>query len=135
MSTTGACLCGKIKVEITDKPLAAALCHCNDCKKISGSAFGFNWVVPINKVKVTGEPKTFSTTANSGNPVISHFCGDCGVTLWRDGPATNGLMYLKAGILDAKYHNAQAPVAEIFTVKRLSWLTAVSGAAQKKEME
>ncbi|KAL0933419.1 uncharacterized protein CTRU02_212382 [Colletotrichum truncatum] len=131
------CLCGNIKVEISGPPVAAqAVCHCSDCRKISGSAFGFNWVVSQNAVKITGEPKTFKTTANSGNLVTSHFCGNCGVNLWRDGPATKGLMYLKAGTLsDHKDQNTPHPVAEIFVSRRLNWVSAVPNAGQKMEME
>ncbi|GKT61827.1 DUF636 domain protein [Colletotrichum tofieldiae] len=133
---TASCLCNAIKINIIGSPMAAALCHCGDCRKISGSAFGFNWVLASKDVEITGNPKIFSTTANSGNTVTSHFCSDCGVTLWRDGPATKGLMYFKAGTLDElKDQNLANPVAEIFTSQRLFWLKAVSGAAQKDEME
>ncbi|OLN97583.1 hypothetical protein CCHL11_01000 [Colletotrichum chlorophyti] len=129
------CLCKAIKIDISGKPKAAALCHCTDCRKISGSAFGYSWVVASKDVTITGEPKTFTSTAKSGNPVISHFCGNCGVTLYRDGPATNGLMYLKAGTLeDLEDQNSVKPVAEIFTSRRLEWVSPLPGTAQKAEM-
>ncbi|CCF34455.1 hypothetical protein CH063_06444 [Colletotrichum higginsianum] len=133
---TASCLCKAITVNILGKPMAAALCHCSECRKISGSAFGFNWVLASKDVEVTGTPKTFTTTAKSGNAVISHFCSDCGVTLWRDGPATKGMMYFKAGTLDDwKDQSSMAPFAEIFTSRRLSWVNAVPNAVQKSEME
>ncbi|EXF75057.1 hypothetical protein CFIO01_12485 [Colletotrichum fioriniae PJ7] len=130
------CLCQALKIKIPGRPMAAALCHCSDCRKISGGAFGFNWVVALKDVEITGIPKTFSTTANSGNTVTSHFCNNCGVTLWRDGPASDGLMYLKAGTLDDfNDQKSVTPMAEIFVSKRLSWLGPVPGAAQKLEMK
>ncbi|KAL0931114.1 DUF636 domain protein [Colletotrichum truncatum] len=133
---TSECVCGNIKVEISGDPLATVVCHCNDCRKISGSAFSFNWMVPQNTVKITGETKTFKTTANSGNLVTNHFCGDCGVTLWSNTPATPGLMCLKAGTFnDSKDQNNPHPMSEIFVSRRLGWLSAIPNADQKKEMD
>lgn len=139
--TTGQCLCGTLKITISGEPVAVvsprfigpdtngsrkrtdriaqALCHCRDCKRISGSAFGFNWVVLVAQLSVTGTPKEYTSTANSGNPVTSHFCGNCGTTLWRDGPATQGMTYVKAGMLDGATADGVKPVAEIFTRSRL----------------
>ncbi|KAF6827544.1 hypothetical protein CPLU01_09013 [Colletotrichum plurivorum] len=132
---TGQCLCGNIKYTIAGKPLAAALCHCNDCRRISGSAFGYNWVVPTNIFSFRGEPKSYTTTANSGNPATSYFCGNCGVTLWREGTASPGLLYLKAGALDDRQEQASnQPAAELFTSRRLDWVAHIPGAHQKKEM-
>lgn len=85
-------------------------------------------------LSVTGTPKEYTSTANSGNPVTSHFCGTCGTTLWRDGPATQGMTYVKGGMLDGVAADGAKPLAEIFTRSRLSWLHAVDGAHQKNEM-
>ena len=77
-----------------------------------------------------------ATTANSGNPVESHFCGRCGTTLWHEGPATQGLAFVKAGVIVQKEAvNELEPVAEIFTKRRANWLGVVEGAHQKEEME
>lgn len=50
-------------------PPLQALCHCNDCQKISGSIFSTNVVVPGEDFKVTGTPKVFTKTADSGNTI------------------------------------------------------------------
>ncbi|KAM0323635.1 hypothetical protein ACHAQA_008570 [Verticillium albo-atrum] len=133
--TKGQCLCGAIKFTITGDPMASALCHCNDCRKTSGSAFAVNWVVLAHQVAVTGKPAEYTAPAKSGNPVTNHFCGACGTTLWRDGPATQGMMYVKAGTLEEDALGATRPVAEIFTKRRAAWVVPVEGAHQKEEME
>ncbi|KAM0268874.1 hypothetical protein ACHAQH_009899 [Verticillium albo-atrum] len=87
--TTGQCLCGDIKITITGDPVAAALCHFQDCRRTSGSAFGINWVVPGPQLAVSeGTPAEYTAPTKSGNPVTNHFCGRCGTTLWRDGPVS-----------------------------------------------
>ncbi|KAF3797545.1 hypothetical protein GCG54_00008537 [Colletotrichum gloeosporioides] len=135
--TSGTCLCGAAKVTIKGDPLAAAMCHCLDCRKTSGSAFAVNWVVPASQLSVTdgASLKEFTAPALSGNPVTNHFCGSCGTTLWREGPKTQGLCYVKAGILDdADAVNMRKPSAEIFTTRRIEWMKPMEGALQKKEL-
>lgn len=161
--TSGSCLCGVVKIVIDGEPMASvgsfaaiwschlrrgeiahstnepqALCHCFDCRKTSGSAFGFNWVVRKDQLAITGASniKEYTKPAQNGNPVTNHFCVGCGTTLWRDGPATKGICYLKAGILDDPEEvDKRNPKAEIFTTRRISWMSPVEGAFQKKELE
>ena len=79
--------------------------------------------------------KGYTTQALSGNDVTNHFCGYCGTTMWRDGPATQGICYLKAGILDDSAEvDGRKPAAEIFTTRRISWLHPIDGAFQKREL-
>ena len=64
---------------------AQALCHCVDCRKITGSTYSTNLVVGGEGFTSSGNPKTFTKTADSGQPITSFFCGNCGSTLWREG--------------------------------------------------
>ncbi|KAI8713782.1 CENP-V/GFA domain-containing protein [Fusarium sp. LHS14.1] len=134
---SGSCLCGDIKYTISGDPVAQALCHCLDCRRISGSLCSFNWVLPSQQLTVVnGTPKTYTNASNTGNAVTSHFCGNCGTTIWRDGPATQGMVYLKAGTIDNNDErvNARAPVAEIFTRRRIEWVHPMEGAQQKADL-
>ena len=40
---TGHCLCGAVCYQATGKPLNTSLCHCEDCRRASGSPFQ-GWV-------------------------------------------------------------------------------------------
>jgi hypothetical protein len=113
-----------------------ALCHCLDCRKISGSAYSTNLVVPGDGFALlAGSPKQISKTADSGGSITSHFCGDCGSTLWRDGDTFGPSKVIKAGVLD-DYDALEkaAPGVELYAPHRPSWVQPVSGAAQKKSM-
>jgi hypothetical protein len=93
---TGSCFCGNIKVEYSGEPvmtvcacqaalrvslywplyclltLAQALCHCSDCRKISGGNYSNNIVVPSENFKIlSGNPKQISKTADSGKEITS----------------------------------------------------------------
>ena len=84
---------------------------------------------------LSGNAKPISKTADSGNTITSHFCGDCGSTMWRDGPSFPGLKIIKVGTLDDVDALAKAkPTVELFAPTRVDWVKEISGAAQKQTM-
>jgi len=81
----GSCLCGAITVTVSDPGLYTRprghLCHCDNCRKTSGSAYGANLSIESEKVKITGEDKLKEykdSKTLSGNTVSRFFCGNCG---------------------------------------------------------
>ncbi|KAI0888303.1 Mss4-like protein [Annulohypoxylon maeteangense] len=136
MAKQGSCFCGKVRISIEGEPVAKVLCHCLDCRKITGSVFSTNLITPGSGFKVlSGEPKAISKTGDSGNEVTSHFCGDCGSTLWRDGPSFGDNKVIKVGVLDDyEALNEAKPVGELFINHRVNWVPEVPGTAQKSAM-
>jgi hypothetical protein len=106
-----------------------ALCHCSDCKKITGSTYSTNVLVPDSDFKiVTGSPKEWAKKADSGNTITSHFCGDCGTTLWRDGASFPGLKVIKYGVMDEPDAVEFAkPLTELYAPGRVSWVPQTAG--------
>ncbi|KAI1763386.1 Mss4-like protein [Hypoxylon sp. FL1150] len=101
MAKVGGCFCGKIRISYEGEPVKKALCHCLDCRKITGSTYSTNIIVPGAGFKVlSGTPKTLTKKADSGKDITSHFCGDCGSTLYRDGPSFGDNKVIKVGVLD-----------------------------------
>ncbi|KAI0103978.1 Mss4-like protein [Nemania sp. FL0031] len=132
----GSCFCGNVRYSIEGEPLGKALCHCLDCRKITGSTYSTNLMVAGSNFKlVAGTPKSIGKIAESGREVVSHFCGDCGSTLWRDGASFGDAKVIKAGTLDDidALDNAQ-PGVELFASHRVSWVGEIAGAAQKTAM-
>ncbi|KAI4854571.1 hypothetical protein E4T44_00068 [Aureobasidium sp. EXF-8845] len=131
---SGSCLCGNVSIEYTKEPALKALCHCTDCQKISGSAFSVNNVVPEEGFTVSGSPKSYTKTADSGKKITSYFCGDCGSTLYRDGENFPGMKIVKAGVLGGKTLESSKPNVELFAPERPGWISALEGAEQKDTM-
>lgn len=75
----GGCFCGKIRIEYNGQPLTTALCHCDDCRKLTGSPYTYNFVVKGADLVITGSPKEVPKTADSGNQIRNYFCPDCGI--------------------------------------------------------
>ncbi|KAK7209431.1 hypothetical protein V2G26_016609 [Clonostachys chloroleuca] len=81
----GGCLCGKIRIAYYGEPNAKVICHCTDCRKISGSTYGVDLLIPTDRFFVTaGDVRKYQKPADSGRILTSHFCGDCGTTLFRE---------------------------------------------------
>lgn len=74
-------------------------------------------------------------TADSGNPITSWLCGECGSTMVRGGPTFGDSKIIKVGTLDdPSAHEKAKPAVELYAKDRVSWITAVQGAGQKVAM-
>ncbi len=83
MKIDGKCHCGFITYEAEVDPDEVYVCHCTDCQSISGSAF--RWAVPVAEGAfklLTGEPKTYLKTTESGATSHQLFCPECASPLY-----------------------------------------------------
>jgi hypothetical protein len=81
MKIDGRCHCGFVSYEAEVDPERVEICHCTDCQQLSGSAFRV--VVPTENFRLlTGEPKTYVKTAQSGNKRVQVFCPQCGTQIY-----------------------------------------------------
>lgn len=117
----GGCACGAVRYECAADPFVSYACHCTDCRRRTGSAFGIFVHVPSEAVRLTrGTLKTIMRTADSGNRITSHFCGDCGSTLFIENAARPRARTLVGGCLDDP--DAFPLQANIWTSSALAWL-------------
>ena len=79
MKVDGRCHCGAITYEAEVDPAKVGMCHCTDCQSLSGSAYRVSVVVPREAFRLlTGTPRVYIKTADSGNKRAHSFCPDCG---------------------------------------------------------
>ncbi|CAP74214.1 hypothetical protein E8E15_009584 [Penicillium rubens] len=131
----GGCFCGKVRIEYSGQPLASALCHCLDCRKLTGGPYSFNYIVQTAELHVSGNPKEVPKTSDSGNEIKNYFCPDCGTPLYGLKIKPNGdrdeTTVIRAGILDnVGILHERTPVVEIYTEQRLKWVSPIEGADQ-----
>ena len=95
MKIDGHCHCGEITFQAEVDPHALNICHCTDCQTLSGTAFRVNIPAPAEHfVLLSGTPKTYIKTAESGNKRLHAFCGSCGTPIYAcavDNPQSYGL--------------------------------------------
>ena len=125
---TGGCLCGSVRYEYTGELGTAGYCHCTDCRKISGSAFGVSVAAVAAEFRIVrGTPKGFTKAGDSGRSVTRFFCADCGCPLYTLPPLHPEKVFIKAGSLDDP--SLVAPSREAWTDSRVSWAEVPAGIA------
>lgn len=75
----GSCLCGDVTFETASDPFGTSVCHCSQCRKMSGHLWA-SGNVPDADLTITGPVAWYeaSTTARRG------FCPRCGSSLfWK----------------------------------------------------
>ena len=99
MKIDGKCHCGYLSYEAEVDPASVEICHCSDCQTLSGSAFRVVVpAVPRSFRFLSGRPKTYVKTAESGNRREQAFCPECGTPVYS-GPADGkpGIVGLRVG--------------------------------------
>ncbi|MBB3169454.1 GFA family protein [Simiduia aestuariiviva] len=78
------CCCGQLSVEVYGEPYLHSICHCSDCKKRTGSAFGISSYFKKDAVIAqSGKTDQYSFYHKEKNhEQIRHFCSSCGTTLY-----------------------------------------------------
>ena len=120
----GGCQCGRIRYRIDGAPLDLVVCHCTECQRQSGSAFGMSLFVAAPSFRlVSGELKSFKVRCDSGRTKTCTFCGDCGTRIYHQ--TNSASMSVKAGTLDNT--SSLTPTAHYWTKRKLSWVVIPDG--------
>jgi hypothetical protein len=119
-SYAGGCSCGIVRFEISDY-LYVLACHCDACKKRTGSAFGVSVVVDnANISNLQGETKTFTRKAESGRSVDYEFCPNCATTIrWGIKAAPNRKIFAGGAFDNMSQFTA---AGEMYTETALPWV-------------
>ncbi|UTP40796.1 GFA family protein [Phenylobacterium sp. LH3H17] len=96
---TGSCLCRAVRFEVTGDLAPVQVCHCGDCRKAQGSAFGAN--IPVATADFTllsGEGELRAYESSPGKERV--FCSRCGSPVFSRLTGKPGVVRLRAGSLD-----------------------------------
>ena len=78
-SVAGNCLCGKVKFQVFEPFLQFYFCHCDRCKKSSGSAHAANIFVGTNSIKwISGKKLIKDFVLSNDSSFNKSFCLECG---------------------------------------------------------
>lgn len=96
----GSCLCGSITYEVRGAPMIMYHCHCGTCRKASGASFATNVLVRAEDfVLVSGEE--LLSAFESSPRKFRHFCSACGSPIFSRAEATQHVVSVRSGTLDA----------------------------------
>lgn len=91
------CCCGQLRVVCDRDPVLVTLCHCFECQKRTGSAFGIAAFFVDEAVAISGASTEFERQSDSGHAVMHHFCPDCGSTVYWKAHRKPGLTAVAVG--------------------------------------
>lgn len=121
---SGSCLCGAVRYEVNGEFDHFYLCHCDYCRKDTGSAHAANLLSKTARLNwLNGEAavKTFTLAATRHSKSFCTHCGSALPSLQLDG----ALLVVPAGSLDDKL--SIRPQAHLFTRSRADWDADLDG--------
>ena len=122
MNLQGGCFCGAVRYEVTGEVFNSTLCHCTDCRKVSGAPAVAWFSARRADFRYTrGEPLRLASSPQ----VLRGFCRECGTTLsFEDARWPEELDIATASLDDPQ----QVPPRDhTFVRSRLAWMDLYDG--------
>ena len=118
--STGHCLCEGVRFTIDGDIGPAGYCHCEDCRRMTGSAFNISSPVALaGFALVSGKLGSFTKLGDRGNELTRYFCLDCGSPIYTSAPKHAETIYVKCGVLDDPL--LVQPVLEAWRDSKVTW--------------
>lgn len=111
----GGCHCGQVRYEVVGQPFHATVCHCADCRRVSGAPM-VAWfsVRPDGFRLVQGTPQRYRSSGRAWRS----FCGACGTQLTYQ---HDGLDEIDISTCSLDEPEAVPPEDQTFARSRLRW--------------
>lgn len=114
----GSCLCGGIKFEIDGEVTMSRYCHCENCRKFSGTAqAAWGLAQSAQFVQTKGDATVSKFDAGSGS--LRSFCANCGAPLWFEPKTMPAFMGIALGAIDEG--DVSAPQAHLWVQSSPAW--------------
>lgn len=109
VTRTGGCLCGAVRYQVLGEPIKSGLCHCADCRKITGTSFLAYADWKRTDFSSSGEIREFAGRS---------FCPTCGSRLFS--LSEEGVEIFLGSLDEAP--NDIGPMVEGWAKRREHWL-------------
>ena len=116
----GGCLCGAVRYTLRGEPFKSGLCHCTDCRQVTGSAF---------LAYADWRPDEFEFSGKIASYGGRSFCPVCGSRVFA---ISDEQVEIYLGTLDAA-PNGIVPLDEGWVKRREPWLPPIAHAHQHRE--
>lgn len=120
ITVKGSCLCGSVQYEVTGDVQRFYHCHCQRCRKASGTGHGSNLLMtPHTSLTWTkGAELLAKYKVPEAERFFNCFCQNCGGPMPRVVPELDGVL-IPAGSLDTE--SPLSPQGRIFWDSRADW--------------
>jgi hypothetical protein len=97
---TGGCLCGAVRFELTEPPLAAGYCHCTRCQRRTGAAASAQARADGRAFRVLQGAQLIKAWRHPDGGYEKCFCSECGAHLFSRNPDDPDHMGIRLGAFD-----------------------------------
>jgi hypothetical protein len=125
-NVNGSCLCGAVKYEISGDVLRFYHCHCQRCRKATGTGHASNLLVtPVTSITwLQGEELLSKYKVPEAERFYNCFCNKCGSPMPRVVPELDAVL-IPAGSLDN--NPPIEPQGHIFWDSKAEWSCGAGG--------
>jgi hypothetical protein len=110
-----------LRVETDGEPVTVVACHGRQCQRRTGSVLGVSAYWPDERINVSGQSKVFARLADSGRKLETHFCPDCGTSLYWEAELLPGHIGVGVGAFaDPQF---PAPLLSAWEESKHPWLS------------
>ena len=99
---TGSCLCGSVNYKSNSDPLVIQNCHCDQCRKATGSVYLTNLFIKEENFEITGEVNNYTHLSDAGNNMTKYFCPKCGSQVFGKNSGRPGIITIRSGTVNEK---------------------------------
>ncbi|UJQ95392.1 GFA family protein [Mariluticola halotolerans] len=121
MTLTGQCHCGAVHFSVEGEPVRMAQCHCNTCRRLTGTGHNVQAFFKKDQVEITGETRSYQNETDMGNQRTTQFCAACGSRLFSENSRNPTVIGIAAGAFDTSewfkpqviLYNAERPIWDV----------------------
>lgn len=131
MNVEGSCHCGQITFCAEVKRDQVIICNCTDCQALSGSPY--RAIIPAIEGTfrlVSGKPKIYVKTADSGAQRAQAFCPECGSPIYAAPVDQAALQFIGIRVGLIKQRDQLTPQKQLWCRSALNWAQDLSGISQ-----
>ncbi len=115
--THGGCACSAVRFELRAEPLFTHACHCFDCRRRSGAAFGLTTFVLREDFAIT-QGRTVDRKASPRSTM--YYCPGCMTYLYSSSTAFPRTLTVRGGAFDDA--SVVQPGAHIWVKRKHEWV-------------
>jgi hypothetical protein len=125
-----ACSCGSLTATAEGEPVRISVCHCLECKRRTGSAFGYNAHWPKDRVRTSGPSSRFLRTSDEGYWVAQSFCPSCGSTVFYEIERRPGILSIPVGGFAEP--DFPPPTVAVYSSRKNGWVAMPDALVQEE---
>jgi hypothetical protein len=120
VTRVASCSCGALTASCEGEPTRISLCHCLECQKRTGSAFGLNATWPVDRVRIEGASSGYTRSSDEGFWGRHYFCPRCGTVLYWEIERRPGMVSVAVGCFADR--DFPEPTISVYSHRARPWI-------------